>query len=355
MKKIIKLASFIFPTLNVFLYSIFNASDKRTNIVFYSPWRFQARHLNTIIPKLTSDERYRVFLIGDFSEGFNAEYYKSTKHLPLHRKYSVFISTEGVIPWKIKTKSVYFGHGIGPKLGHNSLDIFSLFDYCFCPCEPIFLAQNQINSNCKQVGLPILEEQTTVEKSTVIERFQLKKDLPTIVYAPSWHINRAAISDIGKISKKLKELNNFNLIISPHPHLLNPDYCGGKSFASCFDGVKINGGSEISSLDLIKSTADIVVSDISSILYESLALGKRTVFDGNKELYTVSKAETVYNEMSKHVISCDWDADVNLQFESLYEDTELLSRQYAYIKTYIYNLNRSTQYCVDPIKDIVNT
>jgi CDP-glycerol glycerophosphotransferase (TagB/SpsB family) len=300
---------------------------------------------------LSSNSKYSLHLVGDFRNHYNANYYASGKHLPYHKKYSLFICADIARPWKIDAKSVYFCHGIGPKLDYVSNQEFGKFDYCLCPCKPIFDVQSTINQNCHKIGLPILEAKSGVSKRAIIEKFSLNKDKPTILYAPSWHGNANLISDVKTIVIKLSELEGYNLILSPHPNLLRPDLCDGRDLLKDIKGVNMNVGGIISSLDILKEVADILVSDISSMLFEAMALEKRAVFDGNEAIYIAAKAGHVLDDLKHNITTCDWSADLNKQIDDVMKKNDLIACQNVYIQDYVYNLGKSKQAFLDFIEE----
>lgn len=337
--KLINVARKIFPNLNFLFYTLFDNKKEKINIVFYSPYKFQSCHILPVIQLFCESDSYHVYLVGDFKRDFtSATYFPSSKYLSLMKKYSLFITTEIIFPWKIKTKTIYFGHGVGPKLDYNSSSVFKNFDYCLCPCKPFYNMQSKINRNCIKIGLPLIDEPSSYSREMLINEFNLNDKLPSIIYAPSWHANTDVISDIEKIVNKLRKLKKFNVIISPHPHLMNPLYCGGVDFSGLFKEFNLNFYRDISTFELVKGVADIVISDISSILFESMAIRKKVVFDGNKDIYVQSSATDIYVEMKRHVPTIDWELNIESQLFEIYLDNELVCKQREYISNYIYNI-----------------
>ncbi len=355
MQIFIKLISYFSISLNKYISYFFDQFDSKVNIVFFAPVYYQARHFSNVIKALEKERKYSIHLVGEFERIFEATYYPSGKYLPLYKKYALFITTEQVIPWKINTKCIYFGHGIGPKLDYNSSKKLRNFDYCFCSCKPIFDVQMKINNNCRKIGLPILESKSNLSKEKILDKFSLKNDKPLILYAPSWHGNFNLVSDVKGILVKLLKLKGFNVIISPHPNLLKPHLCQGADLFGDINGLHINKGGNISSLDIVKEVADIVVSDISSLLFETMVLEKLAVFDGNEDIYVESKAEYLLKDLKLSVFTCDWTVNMEEQFFSLLSSKERINQQNKYIENYVFNIGASTQACVDSIEEIIES
>ena len=353
MKYSIALISYLSIRFNRYISYIFDKFDSKINIIFYAPAAFHALHFSSVIKALQKDRKYSIHLVGEFEKIFEATYYPSSTYLPLYKKYSLFITTELVIPWNIDTQSVYFGHGIGPKLDYCSSEEMMGFDYCFCSCNPTFNVQMKLNDNCLKIGLPILELKSKLSKEEILEKFSINDDKPLILYTPSWHGNFDLVSDVKEISLNLLKLKAFNLIVSPHPNLLKAELCQGIDVFGDTKGLHINKGGDISSLDIVKEAADIVVSDISSLLFEAMALDKLAIFDGNEAIYVESKAEHVLKALKASVFTCDWAVNMEEQFIGLLSSEKAKNQQKSYIQNYVFNIDTSTQACVDSIGKII--
>ena len=252
---------------------------------------------------------------------------------------------------------MFFGHGIGPKLNYQSIDKLAKFDYLFTACLPIHNTQSELFNPKKiyKVGLPILDN-LQVDSHEIQSFFTLDNSKPTIIYAPSWCAYPECIADIDKALSVLNTINDANVIISPHPLLLKKDRCNGKDFFANHTQYKnlfFNfADSPFSTLDLCH-VADIVISDISSILFESMALGKITLFENNKGMFEKFEAEKVYEQL---VISCfvvKWEtATADILVKNLYHDKFEQSR-HAFIDGYIFNRGKATEKFIDYINELI--
>jgi CDP-glycerol glycerophosphotransferase (TagB/SpsB family) len=106
-------------------------------------------------------------------------------------------------------------------------------------------------------------------------------------------------------------------------------------------------------LDLIKEAADIVVSDISSLLYEAMALGKLVAFDGNRTLYEESGAGHILQSMDDFLFQCSWCSDLSSQFASLLENTKSHELQAEFIQGYVYNIENAADISFELTKKLV--
>lgn len=335
-----------------FFWSIFH---RNKHITFYAPVKFHALHLLPIIEELISRSELKISLVGcfdDFPQLKSLPLYNSLNSLPIHQKYHAFIMTEIDLPWALQGKLIFFGHGIGPKLTYQSGSGLNSFDAIFSPCEAIFNAQRDLPVQLFKVGLPLLDnlKLTSKKKELIENKFQLNKNLPTIIYAPSWHSDNSLISNIKNIVAQLTLLKLFNVIISPHPNLLNPEKY---TDIHIFDQLNIQTNTPdtgISTLDLCLH-AQIVISDISSILFEAMAIQKCTLLDGNEHVYKESGAEDILIELKHSIPTLDWSNDIEQQLLNAYSNPS--DNQAQYIQNYLYNNGDATSAFINALKESI--
>ncbi len=139
-----------------------------------------------------------------------------------------------------------------------------------------YLQCNVPDNKIKIIGSTKLDYLIQLQKS-------IKEDKNTIVFAPS-HTN--GISSYPLMLKYLKPLKEkYNILISPHPH----DHDG-----------------EITTEALCKS--NVVITDISSVMYEAMAMGKNVVcpnFLVEDMIFTYTpnsfEAEIYRNKINYHI------------------------------------------------------
>jgi hypothetical protein len=350
---VFKVVTILAKSANIVLPTLLLKKDKKKHLVFYAKEEFHAKHFYPLLMKLQNVPDFEIHLVGEFEPIFDAKYYSRLKYISLRYRYSLFFTTTLSLPWNIVAKTIYFGHGVGPKLDYNSEKLVSNFDYCFCSCEPIYQVQSALNEKCFKVGLPILELKSNIDRSFILSTFNLTGNKPIIVYVPSWHGNPDLISEVLDYAKKLDAIDDFDLIVSPHPNLMKAEYTTEKTRLDHFNSSALNWGREISSLDLIKEAADIVVSDISSLLYEAMALGKLVAFDGNRTLYEESGAGHILQSMDDFLFQCSWCSDLSSQFASLLENTKSHELQAEFIQGYVYNIENAADISFELTKKLV--
>ena len=271
--------------IHTVLTKVLGAFTSQKNIVFDAPHKFHFLHLEPVINELIKSygKEYKITIIcpdQTIKAHKNINRLTHIDQLKIWQKVDIFITTEFYreLPFWLTTATVFFGHGIGPKLNYQTQELLAPFDFIFTPALPFYTLQKELfpEENIFKVGLPILDN-VTADKTKIRENFHVVPDLPTLVYAPSWCSYTELIADLPQAFKLLNELKNFNVIVSPHPLLFEPSRCGGLDFFHndkqyenlCFNLPETG----ISTLEIV-AYADVVISDISSISFEAMALKK---------------------------------------------------------------------------------
>lgn len=338
-----KFLNFIFKTLRRIV------SNKKS-ILFIAPYPHHAVHLHKVVERLSNLNDYTVTFAGELS--FHNDRVNSTtvESLKVKNNFDIVITTEfGLIPWWLSTKRVFFGHGIGPKISYQVSNSLALFDYSFCPCKPIFDAHSKFKIKVRKVGLPILDNPDFSKNNLIKSKFGIKSDLPLVVYAPSWSSENKLLNNIPEYIEKISKItNNFNVILSPHPNLLLPERCSGTSIVENISADLFVNDAE-SGFTTFEAclAADIIISDISSILFEAMSIGKKVFSDGNRGLFEHYGASLYYDEMVRYVRVIDWSCDLEKQISSDVPSTD------AFIEKYLFNRGKATDCFVESINDIL--
>jgi len=342
--------------LSSIIGSIYNLLFRKKIIIFDAPAAFHINHLLPVITKLIADNEYKIIVVSPPSTVEFATGIKFYSNVPLYAHGALFITTEfDRKPFWLSCTSIYFGHGIGPKLnyheGHRLLD----FDYIYSPCLPIYNVQKKIIDECKliKIGLPIIEN-ISKNKMGFLSFFNLSSSDKVIIYAPSWCNNSSKISDIEKILTYLGGQKSVTIIISAHPLLLDPSRCDGKVFFENIpNNLKINPiNSPFTTLDLI-ALSEGLISDISSVLFEGMALNKVSFFDGNEKIYEYCEAQEVLSKLIKVCPVPTWNSS-NKTFlaDSLNQDKYKKDRS-DFIHSYLFNTGNASTKLIQHIKEII--
>ena len=341
---------------NSVLSFFFGFFDRKKNIVFVVPASFHAEHLYPVIDALMLDKSVRLHLVGPFNKSYGSggvKHYDSYDGLSLFYRYSLFILTGLNLPWQFEGKTVFFGHGIGPKLKYQISNEIKQFDYVFAPCSSIFEVQKNLGPEVFKVGLPLLDKFTSPRhvSSELSALLAMEVGKPTLCYAPSWSNNELIISDIELALKYLTQLNDFNVIVSPHPNLLDRSKYSKSSIFETTP-IQVNGpNSGVNTLDLCAVSA-IVISDISSILYEALALKKSVFFDGNQKIYSDSDAIRVLDELTDSMPTIKWNEFTDSSLTLAYRNYDHIKSQ-EFINAYLFNSGSASKVALSLIMDII--
>jgi len=166
-------------------------------------------------------------------------------------------------------KYIYVEHGLGPmKYYTYKYKFFHEADLLFYPGEVFKRKMEVINPNFKNGllgGYPKMDDlyHMTINKSALCQKYNLDPSKPIILFAPSWG---------GKYSKNyginnLKYLNDVeNVIAIPHP----ADYKIARKMNAIIP-------KESEGINKFIHLADIIISDISSVLAEACLLDKPVI------------------------------------------------------------------------------
>jgi len=359
----------IFPKgKKAFLNSIYSSLinlfiPSKPVIVLEACTPFHLEHFRNIIHQLALLDQFDTIVITPDDKGMsqlkNVSFYKTINDFPLYKKANVFISTDyNKIPHWFSCPTIYFGHGIGPKLDYVARDELMDYDFVFSPYRAAYKLQIQALPKEKviPIGLPILDVNSSSQQEEIIDYYQLNPNKPTIIYAPSWCKDVSKISDIMSIIVFLNSKKQFNIIVSPHPLLFQPERCSGKVFFSAEKKIKnihINQpNSKFSTLDLVQGSA-ITISDISSILFEAMALKKNVLFDGNKALYENCNALHIYEEIIQVCHTPCWDDFDDKTIENSIECDDLFSQREHFINNYLFNNGSASTHFIEEVKKIL--
>lgn len=342
------------------LYKLF--SSKKPLVLFEACTPFHFEHFKNVIHKLSKQRNVLVAVVSpetkSMSQLSNVCFYSTIDDFPLYKKADIFITTElYAMPFWFDCPSVFFGHGMGPKLNYQARDDLQSFDYILSPCQATY--EVQINAMSKEkvipLGMPILDDLNTPTEY-IYQHFNLDKNKPLIIYAPSWCDNITKISDIKLITSFLKHKSQFNIIISPHPSLFYPERCDGKTFFpihSNTQGLHINSpDSDLTTLELVKASS-LVISDISSILFEAMALNKIVFFDGNRALYEYCEALEIYDEVRKICPVPDWDNLNDQTIEQTFIKDEQANNRAHFINHYLFNNGNASNVFIEQINSFL--
>jgi hypothetical protein len=342
-----------------FAYGLFN---RKKTIVFYAPKLFHYAHISGVVEEIACHANsFEVIVICPEKielDSDNIKKISSSEELALWRKVDLFITTEFyAVPYWLTTCSIFFGHGIGPKLDYQSPELLSQVDYLFSPCEVFYNYQSKIVDPDKifKVGLPVLDNKGENDFD-VYGYFDISTDKPLIVYAPSWCAYPEYLSDIDKALETLNLIDEANIIICPHPNLLEKERCGGNDlFGNCrrYDNLYYNfPESGLSTLDICKY-ADLVISDISSVLFEAMALDKVVLFENNRGVFEKFGAIDIYFQLIDCCFVVNWGMVTPSEILGNITNDRFAKLRSQFIESYLFNKGEATKKFIECIINII--
>ena len=146
-------------------------------------------------------------------------------------------------------------------------------------------------------GEPVSEDQ----RRQLQRKLGLKPELPVVLYAPSWSIDDHHVIMNHMLLQSLMEQDEFNVILKPHPNLLIPERCGGRDWVSVFRAMQRDNFVAItdrsSPVYEFMPHADVLLSDISSVVFEFLFLDKPIVLHLRKDVLREIGGEAYLHEI----------------------------------------------------------
>jgi hypothetical protein len=332
--------------------------------VFDAPAKFHLFHVESVINELVKSgwESYKIIVIcseNTIKHHDNITYLTHIEQLSFWQKIDLFITTEFYreLPFWLTASTVFFGHGIGPKLNYQTQELLAPFNFIFSPCTSMYNVQVNLfpAEHILKIGLPMLDNVTS-NSAKLNKHFNLKSELPTLVYAPSWSLHTELIADIPHILCILENIKDINIIISPHPLLLQPDRCNNIDYfgeLEAFENIKFNlPSSNITTLEAVNN-ADVVISDISSILFEAMALNKIVMLEDNRAMFEKYEAGHVFDAAAEACQLVDWhNFDPQLLSSAIKKDP-FAEKRLTYINNYLYNNGNATNAFIDALNDLL--
>ncbi|MBU2994071.1 CDP-glycerol glycerophosphotransferase family protein [Octadecabacter sp. 1_MG-2023] len=275
----------VFYQLYCLALGVFRTAKSPYRLLVACPNDFHFFHLRPLIEKLAADPAFKIQLIAfegahiDPVEGVEIVHKKDLKKHIL-KPVDMFLTTEFIDPpsWFATTKLVFFLHGIGPKVSYFASPKLAKFDVILAPSP--FVADHQRpflkpGAQIVSTGLPALDVFVRDDKATV-EPSHEKKGRPVLLYAPSWSADPEQISADRAIIQAIIAQDVCDCIIRPHPLLMSSGRQGNPKIKQLLDeaeatnpAIRIHSGPGTSIYDVLPQ-ADILMSDISSVLYEFL-------------------------------------------------------------------------------------
>lgn len=283
----------------------------KTRVVFLCPADFHYFHISPVVEKLACENDFEVTIVK--WEAFNQEAINDVRYIDVEnfedeylRTYDIFFTTEfnRAPPWWMTgILKVYFLHGVGPKVSYFASKSLSGYDAVFAPGP--YVKERQLpyvgtHSQLYDIGLPVTDG---ISNSKDMNRSS--HGIPTLLYTPSWSSDAEYISINEKLLEEIGKLKGWNVIIRPHPNLLLPGRCDGVDWEEKLEilqrrshHVVLHAGEGTSVYDVL-ATADVLLTDISSVLFEFLILDRPIILSYKDGIDTFYDCEDLFGLMSE--------------------------------------------------------
>jgi len=338
------------------------------NIIFDACEKFHYFHLEPIVKSLLPLDNFKITIIkwNGFTEkdkipGVNYISFHDFWH-DWFGLYDIMLSTEleRRPGWFKNGIAICMFHGAGPKLSYMKTPAINDYDIIFSVGPTTYNTQIDYvdeNVQVEKIGLPISDMLINIENHPVPQPLKFDPLKPTLLYAPSWSITAEHISMDTDILTALSSLDDYNVIIRPHPNLLVPKKCNGIDWNKKLKelenaGIQISYSRDHSAYELLPH-ADILLGDISAVTYEFLVLDRPILLYMKEGILEAFGAE----EMSAPLLN----ATTELHSASFLSDalnnirdnkSEKSMERKELLKQTLFNVGHATKTAVDAISKI---
>ncbi|MBU2453792.1 MAG: CDP-glycerol glycerophosphotransferase family protein, partial [Proteobacteria bacterium] len=213
-------------------------------------------------------------------------------------------------------------------------------------------------SSIVEIGFIINDQlQNNIEPATNMIKFE--KKLPIVLYAPSWSTNPDMIMMNESILKALSNQDYFNVVFKPHPLLFHPDRCGGKNWNNFFAGLEKKHFVMIKEsnypIQTFMKIADVIVSDISSVIFEYLYLDRPIVLHKDEKVLEYYKGNDSFGDISKASFHFNSEIDMVDIINQALEQPDFHSElRKEILNSNYYNIGNATQAAIKMIYECLH-
>jgi hypothetical protein len=348
------------------LYGLLGLSRGQYRILVACPGEFQFFHLRPLILELASDRRFNIKIVE----------YETHKVKPIantqiiHKRHlkrlmphpiDMFLTTDFINPpgWFASTKTAFFLHGIGPKVSYFASPKLQDFDVVLAPSPFVEKKQRpfiKLGGQLVAAGLPALDEFFNAETSNDGGAAE-QKDRPILLYAPSWSGDPAQITADRDIIEALVEQDVCDCIIRPHPLIMMVDTKENLELKAALleapqrnPAITLHAGTGTSIYDVL-SQADLLMSDISSVLYEFLIFDRPILLYLKDTVAGFYEAEDIIEQTRKASFEVSGASSLRATLTEAIANKDIhASERRALLKTMLYNPGNATEVMGDFFK-----
>ena len=324
-RKSIKASSYIFAYRFVDWFRRAVGIARRPRILIDCMAPFHYHHVKPIVDRLVEDGKVDVSVLETqrFRSEPRNEALISPAHFIRHSRarlsgFDMTISTDLHVTYLPQRGfEVYAPHGAGMKSSYATGAMIAHFGAAFVVGkrrEEAQLSNRVSDTKFIKTGFVIAETPTpsAFRMAEMREQLGLRRDLPVVLYAPSWSSNLELILFSEEILKVLASQPYWNVIVRPHPNLLVPELCGGVRWIEiigkyCRPGFSL-ADDPCEPAQSFMHLSDAIVGDFSSILFEFLFFDRPIVvhvahravnyFGGQDALEEIGPAATCFEDVT---------------------------------------------------------
>ncbi len=283
---------------------------------------FHYLHIRPLIERLHKDATVSLFFLEN--PGFSRATFSTDPIVverfvsPLSVKFRSFdltISLDyGELSWiPHRGTWLFIPHGDGMKANYTGCTELGKYDAIFA----LTRSQAALQRRFARTGAEIIEAGFMLGDrllrhpctDRVPRRFGLELGRPVVLYAPSWHARPDLIAMNEPMLGALCRQREFNVIVKPHPNLLRPERCGGKDWHKILVELQSRNVVVVDDPDTsiyeIMSAADVLLSDVSSVIYEFLFLDRPIVVHRYDRLLQAIGGQPYLNEVLSAIVQVE--------------------------------------------------
>lgn len=223
------------------------------------------------------------------------------------RQFDVTISTD---VWRTRVPlrglEIYAPHGAGMKSNYATGERIAPFDLIFVVGQRREIVQAaHVVSPEKLVRTGFIVTETPPpsagRKAALLAGLGLSPGRPLVLYTPSWSINPELIAMSESLLSEFANQTTWNILVRPHPHLLEPERCGGTEWRRILNGYASPrfavADDQFEPAQTYMHLSDALVADFGSTAFEYLFLDKPIVIQRSEHALSYYDGEDAYAEI----------------------------------------------------------
>ena len=329
---------------------------------------FHYHHIRPVVDRLLTDPRLRVFLLE--SSRFARQVirpdiapHKQFVTSPRVRfiPFDLTISTDYGAPHWIPHRGFEIAapHGGGMKANYNSPERLARYGALWVVGKRQrnnFSQSVASDAVLEDIGFIVTDQlvNNASDKTPVLRRLALDKQLPIVLYAPSYSDKPDLILMSEEILTTLHSHAQFNIIVKPHPLLLRPSMTGGTDYGKMLSRLTNERFKVVTATDVpiqeYMIVSDVLISDISSVVFEFLFLDRPILLQINSRVINYYSGQDYLNDILPAVSIFESAEQLAETLRSALENPKALSfERKRFVEREYFNVGRATDAAVESV------